>query len=144
MKANYYGPVSQSKIIREVNANIYNDPSLKSGNIIRINAGSGNNGTFKISDTIYQGENYQTATAYAQVIEWNKATGKLTIGGGQGQFNAGQSIKATSTNASYNLISFEASPLKLVNINIVPKPNTAEPDDDYGYTTTITEWPDTE
>jgi hypothetical protein len=49
-----------------------------------------------------------------------------------------------STNASYNLSSFDVSPLKLVNINIVPKPNTADPDDDYGFTTTITEWPETE
>lgn len=143
MKANYYGPVSQAKIIREVNANIYNDPSLKSGNIIRINTGNGNNGTFKESDVVYQGENYQTATAYAQVVSWNKNTGKLVIGGGQGQFKTGQVIKATSTNASYNLSSFESSPMKLVNINIVPDPIDAEPEDDYGYTTTITEWPDT-
>jgi hypothetical protein len=123
---------------------MYNDPSLKSGNIIRINTSGGNNGVFKISDVVYQGENYQTATAYAQVIEWNENTGKLIIGGGQGQFKVGQLIKSSSTNASYNLTSFEASPLKLVNINIVPDPITAEPEDDYGYTTTITEWPDTE
>ena len=140
MKANYYGPVSQSKIIREVNANIYNDLSLKAGNIIRVNTSGGNNGTFKISDTVYQGDNYQTATAYAQVITWDKQNNKLVIGGGQGQFKIGQTINATSTNASYNLTSFEAAPLKLVNINIVPKPNTAGPDDDYGYSTTITEY----
>jgi hypothetical protein len=144
MKANYYGPISTPKIIREVNTNIYNDPSLKAGNIIRINTDSGNNGTYKIDDYVYQGPTYQTATAVAQVIEWNQQNGRLVLGGAQGQFNVNTVITAVSTNASYNLSSFDVSPLKLVNINIVPKPNTADPDDDYGFTTTITEWPETE
>jgi hypothetical protein len=54
MKANYYGPISTPKIIREVNTNIYNDPSLKAGNIIRINTDSGNNGTYKIDDYVFR------------------------------------------------------------------------------------------
>jgi hypothetical protein len=143
MKANYYGPISTPKIIREVNANIYNDPALKAGNIIRINTSNGNNGTYKIDDYVYQGPTYQTATAVAQVIEWNKQNSRLVLGGAQGQFSVNTVITAVSTNASYNLSSFDASPLKLVNINIVPNPITAEPEDDYGFTTTITEWPDT-
>jgi hypothetical protein len=48
-----------------------------------------------------------------------------------------------STNAAYNLASFENGPLKLANIHIEPDPITAQPGDDYGYTTTITEWPNT-
>ena len=144
MKANYYGPISTPKIIREVNTNIYNDPSLKAGYLIRINTSGGNNGTFKIDDYVYQGADYQTATAVAQVIQWNAQTGYLTIGGAQGQFKVNNTIRAVSTNASYNLSSFDVSPLKLVNINIVPDPITAEPDDDYGYTTTITEFTGTE
>ena len=144
MKANYYGPVNTQKIIREVDVNIYNDPSLKAGYLIRINTDDGNNGTYKIDDFVYQGNNYQTATAIAQVIQWNQNTGHLTLGGAQGQFKVNSTIKAVSTNASYNLASFDASPLKLVNIDIVPNPLDAEPGDDYGYTTTITEWPETE
>jgi hypothetical protein len=144
MKANYYGPISTPKIIREINTNIYNDPSLKAGYIIRINTSDGNNGTYKIDDYVYQGPDYQTATAVAQVVEWNQQTGRLVLGGAQGQFNVNNVITAVSTNASYNLASFDASPLKLVNINIVPDPIDAEPTDDYGFTTTIREWPETE
>lgn len=143
MKVHFFGPVSTPKIIRKVDANIYNDPRLKTGNIIRINTNRGNNGTFQIDDVVYQGNNYQTANAYAKVISWNLATGKLTIGGAQGQFMANGTIKAVSTNASYGISSFDSSPLKLVNIHIEPKPNTAQPGDDYGYTTTISEWPNT-
>jgi len=141
MKVHFFGPVSTPKIIRKVDVNIYNDPRLTTGNIIRINTKQGNNGTFQLEDVVYQGNNYQTANAYATVIAWNLATGKLTIGGAQGQFMANGIIKAVSTNASYGISSFETSPLKLVNIHIEPKPNTAQPGDDYGYTTTISEWP---
>lgn len=143
MKVHYFGPVSTPKIIRKIDANIYNDPSLVTGNIIRINTNQGNSGTFKIDDVVYQGNNYQTATAYARVVSWAPTTGKLTIGGAQGQFFANSTIKAVSTNASYNISSFDTSALKLANIHIEPKPNTAEPGDDYGYTTIITEWPNT-
>lgn len=143
MKVHYYGPVSTPKIIRKIDTNIYNDPKLSTGSIIRVNTNQGNNGTFQIDDVVYQGNNYQTATAYAKVIAWNLPTGKLTLGATQGQFITNNVIKAVSTNASYNIASFDASPLKLTNIHIEPKPNTAEPGDDYGYTTTITEWPRT-
>lgn len=143
MKVHYYGPVSTPKIIRKIDTNIYNDPKLSTGSIIRINTNRGNNGTFQIDDVVYQGNNYQTAAAYAKVVAWNLPTGKLTLGATQGQFVTNNKIKAVSTNASYNIASFDASPLKLTNIHIEPKPNTAQPGDDYGYTTTITEWPRT-
>jgi hypothetical protein len=44
----------------------------------------------------------------------------------------------------YTLQTFDASPLKLVNITIEPDPIDAQPGDDFGYTETITEWPETE
>ena len=143
VKANYYGPISKPKIIKRSITNIFNDPSIVRGNIIRINTENGNNGTFMIQDTIYQGNNPSTANAYGIVMSWNPTINKLEIGAAQGTFNVGNTIKATSTNASYTIESFDATPLKLAVIDITPKPNTAQPGDDFGYTTVITEWPDT-
>jgi len=143
MKAHFYGPVTSTNIIRKIDVNIYNDESLKAGNIVRVNTGTGN-GSFKISDVIYQGSNYQVATAYGTVLEWDKDNNRLVIGGAQGQFAVNNTVRAVSTNAVYTIASFEASPLKLVNIHIESDPITANPGDDYGYTTTITEWPETE
>jgi len=144
IKAHYYGPISTPKIIKKSITNIYNDPALDAGNIVRINTGSGNSGTFKLDDVVYQGINYETATAYGRVINWNPDNGRIVIGGAQGQFKVNSTIKAVSTNASYNAISFVATPLLLANVTIVPDPESASPGDDYGYTTTITEWPATE
>jgi hypothetical protein len=103
-----------------------------------------NNSTFKLDDLVYQGNNYQTATAYGVVLGWNPGTGRLVLGGTQGQFRIGNTIRGLSTNATCNIASFAVEPLKLVEIKIQPDPLSAEPTDDYGYTTTITEWPSTE
>lgn len=142
MKAYYFGPISPVKIIRKVITNIYNDPTLQAGYIVRINTGAGT-GTFKLDDTVYQGNNYSTATAVGQVLAWSNNTGKIVIGGAQGTFKLGQQLIGYSTNASYYAASFEAAPLKLAEITIEPDPIDAEPGDDYGFTTTIAEWPNT-
>jgi hypothetical protein len=143
VQAYYYGPIQTPKIIRKVITNIYNDPSLTRGYITKMNLGTGS-GVFQISDTIYQGTNYQTATAFGIVHNWKPATSHLTIAGTQGTFQANNTIRALSTNAVYNIASFDASPIKLAEIVIEPDPIDAEPTDDFGYTTTITEWPYTE
>jgi len=144
MKAYYYGPISTPKIIRKVIANINNDPSLQSGYITRVNLDQGNAGTFKIDDIAYQGDTYETAKAYGVIQKWNPDTGKLTMVGVQGQFTIDSDIKAVSSNANYNLASFEITPLKLATITVEPDPINAQPDDDYGYSIDIKEWPDTE
>ena len=57
---------------------------------------------------------------------------------------ANSTIRALDSNAVYSIASFDATPIKLAEITIEPNPIDADPDDDYGFTTTITEWPDTE
>jgi hypothetical protein len=66
------------------------------------------------------------------------------IGATQGRFDTNNTIRAVSSNASYNIASFDATPIKLASIEIVPDPLDAEPGDDFGYTVSISEWPDTE
>jgi hypothetical protein len=141
MKAYYYGPVTTPKIIRKAITNIYNDPSLKAGYLVRINTDSGNNGTYKIDDIVYQGNDYATANAYGIVESWSAPNAKLVLGAAQGQFKVNNIIKAATTNAAYRLASFDATPLKLVKIVIEPDPIDAEANSDFGYTETITEFP---
>lgn len=141
VKAHFYGPVSKTGIIKSSNANIYNDPSLQNGYFVKINTTQGNNGTFKIDDVVYQGEDYKTATAYGIVTSWSPNVGKLLLGATQGSFTVNNFIRAVSTNATYKLESFDSAPIKLVHINVVPDPVDALPNSDYGFTTTITEWP---
>lgn len=142
MKVHFYGPVTNPKIIRKVIANIFNDASLQSGYITRVNLSSGNNGTFQLDDIAYQGSSYESANAYGVVLSWTANTGKLALGAVQGQFKANNTIRALSSNARYQLQSFDISPLKLSKITIEPDPITAQPGDDYGYDIQIEEWPE--
>ena len=143
MKMNYYGPISYPKIIRTVYANIYNDPSLQSGYITRINTAN-THGHFKASDMVYQGDSYKTATAYGVVINYSSNTHVLMLGAVQGSFKVNNTIHAVSTNGVCQIASFVANPEKLAEIVITPDPITAQPGDDYGYDINITEWPATE
>lgn len=142
MKVDFFGPVSNPKIIRKVIANIFNDPSLQAGYVTRINMTSGNSGKYYVDDIAYQGDNYEAANAYGIVLSWSANTGKLALGGVQGQFKVDNTIRALSSNAAYQLDSFDIAPLKLSRITIEPDPIDAEPGDDYGFTTEILEWPD--
>lgn len=143
MKGYFWGPITTPKIIRKSIANIFNDPSLVAGYVIRMNLGATGNGNFKTSDTVYQGDSYQTATAYGTVLSWDTGQDKLMIGGAQGQFTVNSTIRAVSTNAVYSIESFDATPLKLATITIEPDPITAQPGEDFGYTETIVEFPET-
>ena len=91
-----------------------------------------------------QGRNYDTATAYGKVTAWDAGSRKLMIGGAHGDWKLNDTIKAVSTNASYTLVSFDASPLKLAKITIEPNPINAQPGDDFGYTEKIEEFPNIE
>lgn len=144
MKTYFFGPVSTPKIIRKVITNIYNDPSIVAGYVSKMNMESGNNGKFEENDIVYQGTSYESANAYGTVISWSANTGKLMVGGSQGQFKTNNTIRALSTNAQYQLASFDLTPLKLAKIVIQPDPITAGPEDAYGYDTVITEFPNIE
>ena len=143
MKMTYYGPVSSTKIIRNVLVNMYDDTNLKPGYITKINLTNAN-GEFKMQDMVYQGDNYKTANAYGIVLNYRTGDDKLTLGAVQGSFKVNNTIHAVSTNAAAKISSFDVTPIKLVEIDIKPDPITAQPGDDYGYDINITEWPDTE
>jgi hypothetical protein len=144
LKGYFFGPVSKPKIIRKVITNIWNDPSLVRGHVIRMNLANGNNGMFKTGDTVYVGDNLNTTPAFGFVSHWNPVLGRLEIGEAHGNFEINQTLRGASTNATYQIESFDATPIKLSQIVIEPDPLDAQPDDDFGYTTTITEWPLTE
>jgi len=141
MKLHYYGPITTPKIIRTVYANIHNNENLNARYITKMLLNNAN-GTFKIEDTVFQGNNYHNATAQGIVLEFREDTGLLTIGATQGNFVVNNTIHAVSTNANAQMASFYEPPSKLVEIKIEPDPINAQIGDDYGYTTTITEWPD--
>jgi len=143
MKMHFYGPVANTSIIRKVFTNLYDDSTL-GRETLRVFNITDSNGIFKIDDTVFQGNSIHTATATAIVDGYSANTGRLVVSSPQGNFVVNTKIHAVSTNGVCTLSSFDADPAKIVEIKIEPKPLTANAGDDYGYTTTITEWPNTE
>ena len=141
MKLHFYGPVTTPKIIRTVYANIYNDENLNPSFITQMLIANAN-GTFKVEDTVYQGNSYKTATAQGIVLSFREDSGLLTIGATQGSFTVNNNIHAVSTNANGQIASFYTPPHKMVEIKVEPNPIDAQIGDDYGYTITVTETPD--
>jgi hypothetical protein len=141
MKLHFYGPITTPKIIRTVYANIHNDENLNQKFITKMLV-SNANGTFKIEDTVFQGSSYRTATAQGIVLSFREDSGLLTLGATQGSFTVNNNIHAVSTNANALIASFYNPPSKMAEIKIEPNPIDAQIGEDYGYTTTITEWPD--
>jgi len=140
MKAYFWGPINQAKIIRKVYANTFIDTAMTAGDYVSKMNISGT-GRIKIDDVAYQGPNIQTATAAGTVTYVNPSNTVITVTNTMGNFQTNNNIRFASTNASYNLESFDASPKKAVSIKIEPDPINAEPEDmDYGYTTTIMEY----
>jgi hypothetical protein len=137
----YYGPVNPVKIIRRVHANTFLDPSLKAGSIVRLNLANGNNGVYKTGETVFQGDSFDVATCMGTVDYFSNNRNYIRITGTQGSFTLNTAVRSTETNANYRATSFDVTPLKLVHIKIEPDPLDAEPTDDFGYTTTITEFP---
>ena len=143
MKAWFFGPVAQKSIIRKVLANTYMDPTIKTGYITTINLGAGS-GQFKQNDMAFQGTDINNTIASGLVLSTNHVGGipkTIQIGAVQGQFYTNTIIRGSSTNASYNIVSFAASPMKLVSIVVEPNPLTANSSSDYGYSLTTKEWP---
>lgn len=142
MKLHYYGPITTPKIIRTVYANIHNDNKLGPNYITKV-ALANTAGSFKLDDVVFQGRSIRSANAQGIVIHYSPDTDLLTLGATQGTFVVNNTIRAASTNAVAKIESLVDERTKVVEIKIEPDPITAQPGDDYGYTTTITEWIDT-
>ena len=139
MKLHYYGPITTPKIIRTVYANIHNNNSLGPTYITRMELAN-TAGTFKPEDVVFQGNSLNWANAQGIVMHYNPDNNLLTLGATQGTFMVNNTIRAASTNGVAQIYNLITETTKTVEIKIEPDPITAQPGDDYGYTTTITEW----
>lgn len=143
MKTWYYGPVSTSKIIRDIRVNMIDDDELAPGAYIIINTRNPE-GKFKNDDIAFQGKSLNTATAKGIIVKYNQqynqnVANTLVLVGVEGKFRQNVQIHCVSTNGTCNVSSFKFQKEELAKIRIRPNPLDAEPGDDYGYNVQIVE-----
>ena len=139
MKGYLFGPTTDVKMIRKVTANVMDD-TFQSNPLkeLKLNSGSGN---FKYNELVYQGPTIEEATACGYVKDWSASSNTLVIYDSNGILTVNNAITGAVTNAKYNVSSFGINTNQLVNITVTPDPLISGPTDDFGFTTTIEEYP---
>lgn len=154
-KTFFFGPVSEGKIImgkNDGNGNPLYDANGKKIGGVNINAyqeifnrelqelkmTTPSFGDFKNNEVV----RVKDGRVFATVYNWNSTTDKLMVSDSSGYIKVGDTIVGDESGASWVVESYNGSYVKIFNANIVQDPITAGPDDDYGFTTEITEFPD--
>jgi hypothetical protein len=143
VKAYLYGPISSgnnAKVIRKVVANTYIDSS-DVGEVSRMITFSSGSGTYKIGELVFEGNKLEEANVTAFVKNWDATANNLIIYDTEGVLVAGRKLKGAVSGASYVISTFDVFENQAVMLTVVPNPLTANANDDFGFTTTIEEYP---
>lgn len=140
VKGYIFPPVNTSgKIIKQANTNIYIDSQSRQSQKVYVDSANGN-GVFTTGETIRVAKRNVTG----QVVYFaNNSTGTLVVEELNDLLQEDDVIEGDYSHAIYTIDTVDLTPLKTVEVIVKPDPVTANANDDYGYTTTIDEWPDT-
>jgi len=92
-------------------------------------------------ELVYQGPSRMLPTASAKVLSYSNTTNELQLSAITGNFVSNQPIIGVSSGVSHKFLSFQVTPKKYFRVDVVPDPIDATANSDYGFTTTITEYP---
>ena len=127
-------------LIRQANTNIFVDSRLSSDpQRVYVDMASGN-GVYTTGETIRTvGSGKTGSVAYFA----NNSLGTLVVSDMSTPLQENDTVVGDYSNATYTIDTVDLNPIKTVSIVVTPNPLTANSDDDYGFTTTITEFPNT-
>jgi hypothetical protein len=138
-KSYIWPPVKSGKIIRQANTSIYIDTQSRTSQKVFVDKANGS-GYFADEETIFV-----TARDVAGDVSYfsNSNTGILVISNLNKLLQANDVVVGATSNASYTVTSVDTNPLRAVLIITTPDPITANVDDEFGFSETISEWPNT-
>lgn len=141
-KAQLYGPIpdeNDGKLITQAMGKVYidNNVNIYGEKELTLTTGSG---TFKIGERVYEGRTIATANGTGFVRDWNATGNVLTLSEVSGIFKPGYYVYGALTNSKYEIQAGGTEDKLVANVVVVPDPSTANITDDFGFTTTITEY----
>lgn len=149
-KGFFFGPIADSKIIMNtggvqnngntafggVIVNFYNEISKKQLQEVNVNINTGS-GTFKENETIrVVGKNN-----IGKVFKWTPSSNTLMVNDLTEVLLIGDTVTGDESNARYTINQLKDTYIKLAKIETVQNPLTANGYSDFGFTSTITEFP---
>jgi hypothetical protein len=143
-KAYIWPPVIAAEVIRQANTSIYLETSARNAQKVFVNYANGvgyfaSNEIVRVSDKNIFGEVIYFSNNAAGVA--NTAT--LVVGYLNDYLSANDVLVGDRSNATYTITSIDTNPLKSILVVTTPNPNNAEPDDEFGFSETVTNFPNT-
>jgi len=138
-KGHIWPPVKTGKVITSSNTNIFIEPNSLLEQQVYVDFANGV-GRFSDSETIrVDGKDVYGKVAYFS----NANNGILVVQSLNEYLQVGDVVRGDFTGATFTIETTDKSPLVETTINTKPKPLTAEPDDEFGFSETITDGPAT-
>lgn len=135
-----YGYINDAvKIIRKSIANTYDSSVLQSGSrIVNLSNGFGN---YKIGELVYVGRNISSANASGFVASWNNTANQIVVTDITGTLVANTKLVGAVSNASYTISTFSVNDNQLLELTVIPSPNTANANNAFGFDETYEYFP---
>jgi hypothetical protein len=144
MQTYLFGPVQSGAYITQANTNIwyFNQDSSQSQDPLELTLQSPGFNRYQLGETVYQGNSISTATAIGTVQNFIPKANILFVYCSSGAFVANQNVHGILSTASWNV---NTTPVvtPLATINVSAYPSSAVPGEDFGFTTIVTETPNT-
>ena len=124
------------------NTNIYIETQNLDAQKVTVNYATGNN--YYLTGETIRVDRPDTDEITGKVVFFsNNSTGILVVEQLTQLLQANDIVVGDYTNASYNVTSVAVSPVKAIAIVTRPSPQNSDPDDEFGFSETITNWPNT-
>ena len=130
---------SSNNFISSANTNVLSDTRNVSNQKVYVDMTSGN-GVYTTGETI----RVENKNVYGKVTYFaNNSTGSLIVEDMNSFISNNDIVIGDYSHATYRVNAIDQNPVIAFNVLTRPDPIDAGPNDDYGFTETITEWPDT-
>ena len=138
-KAYIWPPVLSGDVIRQANTGFYLETASRDSQKVFVDYANGV-GYFASSETV----RVSNKDVRGEVLYFsNNDTGVLVVGYLNHLLSLGDKLVGDKSNATYTITSIDTNPLKSVLVVTNPNPITAQPDDEFGFSETITDGPAT-
>ena len=133
-KSHIWPPVKTDKIIRTANTNLFIQPNSTIEQQVYVDFANGV-GRFSDSETL----RVTDRDVYGTVVYFSNANnGILVVRSLNDYLEIGDIVRGDFTGATFTIKTTDENALKLKTITTSPKPANAEPDDEFGFSETIT------
>jgi hypothetical protein len=136
-KGHIWPPIKTVKVITTANTNLYIQPNSLLEQQVYVDFANGV-GRFSDSETLrVAGKDVYGTVSYFS----NVSNGILVVNSLNDYLEVGDVVRGDLTGATFTIKTADKTPLLLTKINTRPKPLNAEPDDEFGFSETITDGP---